>query len=213
MTDHHISTRPARGPRPVVRDLRFAGTVAAGLIAGVVGVGAIAAPLVGWNHWPDAMSSSKDGPSLTVSRPALAIHTSGKPERTRTPARIGVVGPVAVSGTVLVTTPGGVLGGSALVPTKGSSKPVPAGGTGGDTRRTVGSESSTSKPQGNFNSSTGFVVPTDTDGDKVPDVYETANGMNPAVNDALADDDGDGIPNIDEYRLRSAANNADSNGD
>src|SRR5690348_2123917 len=37
--------------------------------------------------------------------------------------------------------------------------------------------------------------------------------MNPAVNDATADDDGDGIPNIVEYRLRTAANNADSNGD
>ena len=39
--------------RLAVRDLRFAGTVAAGLVAGVLGVGALSAPLLGWSNWPD----------------------------------------------------------------------------------------------------------------------------------------------------------------
>jgi hypothetical protein len=214
MTDHHISSRPDRGPRPVVRDLRFAGTVAAGLCVGVLGVGAIAAPLVGWNSWPDALTTAKNGPSLTVTSPAPTSGSHAPRQRTSTPARIGVVGPVAVSGTVLVTTPGGALGGSAIVPASAGSgaKPAPAG-SGTSSHRTVGSESTSSSPQGNFGGSTGFVKPVDTDGDKVPDAYENANGMNPTVNDANADDDGDGIPNIVEYHLRSAANNADSNSD
>ena len=45
-----------RTKRPVaVRDLRFAGTVAAGLVAGVLGVGALSAPLLGWSEWPDTL--------------------------------------------------------------------------------------------------------------------------------------------------------------
>lgn len=40
----------------------------------------------------------------------------------------------------------------------------------------------------------------DTDGDTIPDVWETANGMNPAsASDALGDVDGDGYYNIEEY--------------
>ncbi len=39
----------------------------------------------------------------------------------------------------------------------------------------------------------------DTDGDKLPDAWETANGLNPAVNDAAGDADGDGMSNLMEY--------------
>src|SRR4051794_19152682 len=107
MTDHNTSSGPGRSTRPMVRDLRFAGTVAAGLCAGVIGVGAIAAPLVGWNDWPAALKSH-DGSSLVVTRPSNP-GSAGSRGHTRTPARIGVVGPVAAPGAILVTTPGGVL--------------------------------------------------------------------------------------------------------
>ena len=40
-------------PRPsALGDLRFAGTIATGLVAGTLGLGALAAPLVGWKDWP-----------------------------------------------------------------------------------------------------------------------------------------------------------------
>jgi hypothetical protein len=39
----------------------------------------------------------------------------------------------------------------------------------------------------------------DSDGDRMPDAWETANGLNPAANDASADNDGDGSSNRHEY--------------
>ena len=43
-----------------LRDLRFAGTVAAGLVAGVLGVGALSAPLLGWTDWPEQVLGQAD---------------------------------------------------------------------------------------------------------------------------------------------------------
>ncbi|MBS0657489.1 MAG: lamin tail domain-containing protein [Verrucomicrobia bacterium] len=40
----------------------------------------------------------------------------------------------------------------------------------------------------------------DSDGDGMPDAWESANGLNPAVNDASGDLDGDGVSNLAEYR-------------
>ena len=40
---------------------------------------------------------------------------------------------------------------------------------------------------------------TDADRDSMPDAWETANGLDPTVDDADADLDGDGVSNIDEY--------------
>src|SRR4051812_4668659 len=194
MTDHHTSSR-SRGSRPVIRDLRFAGTVAAGLCAGVLGVGAIAAPLVGWDKLPSALTSGGEH-TLTVDRPAIPSSQTSRESRGRpgsgTPATIGVVGPVAVPGTVLATTPGGVLGGS----------PAPADAPASRSASTRTSDAGKATPGGTGNGQTGFVTPKDSDGDGIPDVYESANGMNPAVDDAAADDDGDGIPNNVEYQLR-----------
>lgn len=53
--------------------------------------------------------------------------------------------------------------------------------------------------------SSGFSLPvtvtiTDADEDGMPDSYETTHSLNPSLDDALADADGDGFSNIDEYR-------------
>src|SRR3954464_12490459 len=56
-----------------VRDLRFAGTVAAGLVAGVLGVGALTAPLLGWTQWPDSPDQGAQAGVVTLhSRPSAA---------------------------------------------------------------------------------------------------------------------------------------------
>jgi hypothetical protein len=58
-----------------------------------------------------------------------------------------------------------------------------------------------------------IALPKDTDGDGIPDVWESKNGLNPNVNDANGDLDNDGLKNIDEYKAGTAANNPDTDGD
>jgi len=50
----------------------------------------------------------------------------------------------------------------------------------------------------------------DTDGDGMPDTWETANGTNPNLNDAGADPDGDGMTNRQEYWAGTSPTNAAS---
>ncbi|MDB6036313.1 MAG: uncharacterized protein JWM99_154 [Verrucomicrobiales bacterium] len=50
----------------------------------------------------------------------------------------------------------------------------------------------------------------DQDGDGLPDDYERLYGLNPALNDADADADNDGVSNIDEFRAGTFPNRADS---
>src|SRR4051794_31563815 len=104
MTDQNTSSR-SRSPRPVIRDLRFAGTVAAGLCAGVLGAGAIVAPLVGWDKLPSALTSGGEH-TLTVTKPAIpSSNTAPRDNRSRagsgSSATIAVVGPVTVADTIL----------------------------------------------------------------------------------------------------------------
>jgi len=48
-------------------------------------------------------------------------------------------------------------------------------------------------------STTGLTLDMDDDNDGMPDAWETQYGLNPIVNDAGDDSDGDGINNLDEY--------------
>ena len=56
-------------------------------------------------------------------------------------------------------------------------------------------------------------TPNDGDGDGMPDIYEQANGLNPAVKDSQLDLDADGLKNIDEYDKGTKANNPDTDAD
>ena len=52
-----------------------------------------------------------------------------------------------------------------------------------------------------FSQEISYTVPfVDTDGDGMPDDWESLYGLDPFVNDALEDPDGDGVTNIEEYR-------------
>ena len=53
----------------------------------------------------------------------------------------------------------------------------------------------------------------DTDGDGMPDGWETQYGLNPLVNDAASDGDGDSLSNLNEYLNNTDPTNADSDGD
>lgn len=55
-----------------------------------------------------------------------------------------------------------------------------------------------------------FVNHTDSDNDEMPDVWETEYGLDPFVNDAAEDLDGDGYSNIQEYNAGTNPNDPDS---
>src|SRR3954454_11438475 len=132
------------GDRPsAARDLRFAGTIAAGCIAGVLGVGALTAPLLGWTSWPSSDPAAQSHGALTLAkpsvRPAPAHSSPTRHPSVLTPLSTSVPLP-GRSGTVVVrpgslvslvssggtaTLPGGSLGSGA-----GSRRGTTAPGTG-----------------------------------------------------------------------------------
>src|SRR2546430_16412548 len=81
MSDTDITTfDTGRMTRPsALGDLRFAGTVATGLIAGTLGLGALAAPLVGWKDWPSALQGSDHGQTVRLAKPSPRVNRGAKP--------------------------------------------------------------------------------------------------------------------------------------
>jgi hypothetical protein len=65
----------------------------------------------------------------------------------------------------------------------------------------------------NFHAGPENPIAADTDRDGMDDAWETARGLNPALNDRSADPDGDGLANVQEYVHGTDPANPDTDGD
>src|SRR3954453_22665319 len=98
-----ITTQNGRMKRPsALGDLRFAGTIATGLVAGTLGLGALAAPLVGWRDWPSGLT--QDQPTTVqlakpaAQQPANTAHSRGQVPGASNPAPGGASALAALGG-------------------------------------------------------------------------------------------------------------------
>ena len=223
-------------PRPsAMGDLRFAGTIAAGLVAGTLGLGALAAPLVGWKDWPSALTSDASSAKVTLASPkADAVPRAsrggggrdgggGAPApRAETPLSIfaGPAGTIGSGGTAGPTGPGAGFGGIA----------VALGGGSGSSTTDVAADRGKLDPRGssaatisgeatgtaNFGTAQPFTTidEGDDDNDGLKNDYEKVNGLNkdnPA--DATVAKQGTGLSPLTEYKIKSAGLFVDTNGD
>lgn len=181
----------AQSPRPsALGDLRFAGTIAAGLVAGTLGLGALAAPLVGWKNWPEGLGKDAASQPVRLASPVLHQPSNGARESGRggggnggAPVQPGPGG----AAPLLVSLPGGGTDGGGplpLAPIGGPSTPRTSSGGGDD----AGGLSTTARPRTGSGEFRGVpFAPVDVD-----------------------DDDNDGLPNDWERRVAGTdANNAE----
>ena len=172
------------------RDLRFAGAVSAGMIATVVVLGALLAPVLAWNSGPAHNARDR---SQTVRLPDL-------PKQ----------------GTLAAITPKTFAAdrpGHRRVeddPPRAAARRHRAG------RRRAAEAAAPSRSAAAPSRLRSRTAPlatksTDTDGDGMPDVWERRYGLDPDdATDATQDSDGDGLPNRTEVRTRTAPTRADS---
>src|SRR5262245_18861543 len=224
MTKRQLNSRNERSARRVaLRDLRFAGSVAAGLVVAILGAGALAAPMLGWNQWPSVRNADEtaSGGSLTLTAPATRNSRTGTSPFSG--SRGGVAGETATNP---LTIPG--LGPVAVVPTTGGvttpvsvTAPRSSGGNGGGDRNQGGSggDSTTVVGDGGPDNPGGiypkpnFDQSVDSDGDGMSDEWERKYGLDPTKPDALGDDDSDGNLNGQEFIMKSSPIVSDSNDD
>src|SRR5215208_4114642 len=174
-------------------DLRFAGLISVGMIATVITLAALLAPLLAWNGSPAPNARERDQ-TVRLSKPA-APRTA--PARSEDPPARQII--AAAGGRLVI--PGSLR--RAVERRATGSAPEPAGRVG-----VTGRSPRTTAPDRNAplaNSSD------DTDGDGLPDVWERRFGLNPEdAADATADPDGDGLDNLTELRIRTTPLGADS---
>src|SRR5690349_21035205 len=104
----HIAPRPS-----ALGDLRLAGTIATGLVAGTLGLGALAAPLVGWKDWTSGLERSAKVAQVKMASPNSVAPAGSKSNiksgegNTGTGTGTGGAAPVP---SISVSAGGGVLG-------------------------------------------------------------------------------------------------------
>src|SRR5829696_9574620 len=86
----YAMTAPATRPS-AMGDLRFAGTIATGLVAGTLGLGALAAPLVGWKNWPAGLERDAATTPVQLAEAKQAPPRAAQPKRSN--GRAGQTGP------------------------------------------------------------------------------------------------------------------------
>src|SRR4051812_41193895 len=205
-------------------DLRFAGIVSAAMIATVLVLGALAAPLLSGNGSaaPGAHDRSQTirlaTPAPGTVAPAPAAFDAAKPPPPATPPpgpgapapaaspadRPRLAVPAAVRGAAGHGAPGLQIRTTVVRRAPGVSPLLSRGLSGSETRpQAKGPEF-----QAPLASSSD-----DTDGDGLPDLWERDYGLDPDnATDATLDSDGDGLDNRMELRLRTAPTSADSDG-
>ena len=163
--------------------------MAAGLVAGVLGVGALSAPLLGWTDWPDQLQPGGGNETVQMVAPApRPTIAQDRPGNSSTPT-----GPSAVPGVGSAT---------ALVIAAATAAPAPArrhrhrhrrlerrrhrpGTTPDDVTlaEALTGDSAQGNGTGTDFGTSGFTAPDlrDTDGDGMPDVWESRNGTDPAA--------------------------------
>src|SRR5829696_9547181 len=100
---------PAARPS-ALGDLRFAGTIAAGLVAGTLGLGALAAPLVGWKDWPSGLE--KDAATTPVRLASPKAQNAPRNGRENSGRNGGVEQPGGATPLTSIGVPGGGAAGS-----------------------------------------------------------------------------------------------------
>ena len=199
-------------PRPsALGDLRFAGTIATGLVAGTLGLGALAAPLVGWKDWPSGLE--KDAASMPV---RLATPKAQQP-----PAGSRENGPGNGGGEQ--SGPNGAAPISVSIPGAGAGGSFPIVAiTGPGTSETSARDTDGSAPTSTARTGSGTgswsapafpaVDTADDDGDNIPNDYErkVLNTDSANANDGSASN-GYGVTNSTEFRIKSTFPDWDTN--
>ena len=91
-TDSTYSMNPGAARPTALGDLRFAGTIAAGLVAGTLGLGALAAPLVGWKDWPSALTQQATSQPVVLAK-ALPRAGAQRADAAHAPSRPAAAAP------------------------------------------------------------------------------------------------------------------------
>src|SRR3954447_12606070 len=101
----------AHDARPTaMSDLRFAGTIATGLVAGTLGLGALAAPLVGWKNWPEGLERDATATPVQLAAPQQAPVRAKAPKSSGGRAAQPTPGGATPLTAIGVPGPGGTVG-------------------------------------------------------------------------------------------------------
>ena len=210
-TDSTYSMNPRAARPSTLGDLRFAGTVATGLVAGTLGLGALAAPLVGWKDWPSALTQQATSQPVVLAKAEAKARNEHKPRQGR---------PAPESGSPLENLSLPSSGGAAAAPSGLAnliSNPTPSGPSTGPAR-----EKSSGRPTSTVGTADGAQTFTagpafeqtdfDGDGNGAPDKAEPTFGQE--KKDGGTTGASSGLSAATEFKIRSTPNMwADTNGD